>query len=579
MTAGSINTFSKWINPAWLTGPIFDKELRVSSRRRRSYVLRSAYIILLSVFILSIWYSIFGIGRSGSAVYLASRSSQAGKYIITTTVWFQFLVTQLIAVIMLSSSISDEIRTGTLSVLMTTPIKSFQIVFGKLLSKLLQLMLLLAISLPLLAVVRVFGGVQWDYIVSSVCITLTAAVLAGSLSLLLSMTYRHAHNVILITIVGYLLIFGALPGLFTWLAAVGIFDQQMTQSVIALTNPFWALFRSTSAVFSIPGRGLKFFSWPVHCLIMLAVTAVLITISVWRVRKAALCEAFGQPGKLWSWRALSLGLLAEKRKDSGNIDNTGSQSPVGSIIPIGVSPIVWKEMRKGFLGGKERGAAISVLLIGLFFLTAILLLFSPKNIIFFAYYLVSGLYLVVMIRLAVLSAGSIAGEKEARTWPILLATPLADREIVRGKAIAAFRRTIPLLLLYLALLCIFYVRAGTYKFPQIFGSFLVIVAGLVASVLFVIGSGLYFGVRFRTAAAAIAATVGSYLAVSYLFCGMFNPLRILLYMAVARLYSPANPSAFYWVHYSTTVTFSLIQAGIGLFLGRRAVRRLRRNIF
>ena len=135
MTAGSISAFSKWINPVWLTGPIFDKELRVSSRRRRNYVLRSAYIILLSVFILSLWYSIFGIRRSGSAVYLVSRSSQAGKYIIATTVWFQFLVTQLIAVIMLSSAISDEIRAGTLSVLMTTPINSFQIVIGKLLSK------------------------------------------------------------------------------------------------------------------------------------------------------------------------------------------------------------------------------------------------------------------------------------------------------------------------------------------------------------------------------------------------------------------------------------------------------------
>jgi ABC-2 type transport system permease protein len=575
MTAGSISAFSRWINPAWLTGPIFDKELRVSSRRLRNYVLRSGYIILLSVFILSIWYSIFGIRRSGSAVYLVSRASQAGKYIITTTVWFQFLVTQLIAVVMLSSAISDEIRAGTLSVLMTTPINSFQIVTGKLLSKLLQLMLLLAISLPLLAVIRVFGGVQWDYIVSSVCITLTAALLVGSLSLLLSMTYRHAYNVILITIVGCLLIFGALPALFSWLATIGIFNQQVTQSVIALTNPFWALFRCTSAMVSTPGRGLTFFSWPMHCLITLAVTAVLIAISVCRVRKAALCEAFGRPRKLWSWRAL-------KPKDRGTIVNTGSQSPVGSIIPIGVSPIVWKEMRRGFLGGKERASAISLLLIGLFFLTAILLLFSPKKNMFFmifGYYFVSVLYLVVMIRLAVLSASSIAGEKEARTWPILLATPLADREIVRAKAIAAFRKSIPLLVVYLALLCIYYSRLGMYKSPGFVGMLLTTTVGLVASVPFVIGGGLYFGVRFRTAAAAIAATVGSYLAVRYLLCGTFNPLRIVLYMTIARLYSPGNPSAMMWVYYSTTVAFSLVQAGIGLFLGRCAVRRLRRNIF
>jgi ABC-type Na+ efflux pump permease subunit len=236
-------------------------------------------------------------------------------------------------------------------------------------------------------------------------------------------------------------------------------------------------------------------------------------------------------------------------------------------------------MRKGFLGGKESGAAISVLLIGLFFLTAVLLLLSPKKTMVFASYLISGLYLVVMIRLAVLSAGSIAGEKEARTWPILLATPLADKEIVRAKAIAAFRKSIPLLLLYLALLCIYYSRLGMYKSPVFVGILLTTIVGLVASLPFVIGAGLYFGVRFRTAAAAIAATLGSYLAVRYLFCGTFNPLRILLYATIARLYSPRNPTAMMWVHFSTTVTFSLIQAGIGLFLGRLAVRRLRRNIF
>ena len=236
-------------------------------------------------------------------------------------------------------------------------------------------------------------------------------------------------------------------------------------------------------------------------------------------------------------------------------------------------------MRKGFLGGKERGRLISVLLIGLFLLTAVLILLSPKRAIVFPSYLISGLYFVVMIRLAVLSAGSIAGEKEARTWPILLATPLADSQIIRGKAIAAFRRTMPLLLLYLALLCTFYVRVASKQFPQMFYSLPVTAAGLVASVMLVIGSGMYFGVRSRTAAAAIAATVGSYLAMKYLFCGMFNPLRIVLYMTLSRLYSPRNQSAMMWIYYSTTVIFSVIQAGIGLFLGRLAVRRLRHHIF
>jgi len=572
MTTALLSFFSKLFNPVWLTGPLLDKELRVSSRRRRNYFLRFIYIALLSIFILSTWYSTLAIRSSASTVYQISRLSQAGKNIITSIVWFQFVVAQLVAIVMLSSSVSDEIRSGTLSVLMTTPINSFQIVTGKLLSKLLQLTLLLAISLPLLAIIRVFGGVPWDYIVASVCITLTAAVLAGALSLLLSMIYRYAHTVILVAIMVHLVVFGVLPGLFNLLAVKGIFifDRQVTQSIIALTNPFWA-FAATNAMLLIQSGVPKFFSWPVHCLIMLAVTAVLITISVCRVRKAALCEAFGQSGKLWSRRALI-------RKGSGNIDNTCSQSLSGSIKPVTGQPIVWKEMRKGFVGRGKGDIAISVLLIGTFIITVVLLLFSSKRNIILPYYFVSGFYLVVMIRLAALSAGSIAAEKEARTWLVLLATPLEDKEIVRGKAIAAFRRNIPLLLLYFVLLCAMYIRlyslgslAGSDGLLQILVLIPLVASGFVCSVLFVIGSGSYFGVRLKTATAAVAATVGLYLVMTYLLCGMFNPFRVLLYRALRR----AGP----WSYYAMTITFTLIQAGIGLSLAQRAVRRLRRDIF
>ena len=37
--------------PFWLTGPLFDKELRVSSRRKRNYILRFAYVVLLTIFV------------------------------------------------------------------------------------------------------------------------------------------------------------------------------------------------------------------------------------------------------------------------------------------------------------------------------------------------------------------------------------------------------------------------------------------------------------------------------------------------------------------------------------------------
>ena len=573
MTTSAVNNFVyKVLSLSWLTGPIFDKELRVSSRRRRSYLLRFAYILLLSIFILLIWYSTFGIRSSGSAVYIASRLSLAGRQLITIITWFQFVAAQLIAIVMLSSSVSDEIHTGTLSVLMTTPISSFQIVIGKLLCKLLQLVILLAISLPLLAIVRVLGGVPWNYVISSVCITMTAVMLAGTVSLFLSIIYRHSYAVVLITIVGYLLVFGALPGLFNLLAVFGlfIFNRGVTQSITAMTNPFVA-FAAENATLLQSGIP-RFFSWSIHCLIMLAATAVLITMSVLLIRQSVSHQTINRPGKF-------LSTLIFRRKDKFDVDRINNRPSGGFIEPVTGSPIIWKEMRKGVIGHRKGDIAIYVLLMGLFLIAAVLLLFISKGGIgrtVMPHFLMSGINLILLARLAVISAGSLTMEKEARTWPILLTTPLSDEEIVRGKAVAAFRRNMILILIYFGLLCIRHIRiAGLSRgdvLLYMLSSTVFSACSIVGSVFFVIGSGVYFGVWLKSTTTAVATTVGLYFVVVYLFCGLFNPMRFLILRTVM-------PGSTPWLVYILPFVIALVQAGMGVAFIRRATFHLRRNIF
>jgi len=563
MTTALLSFFSKLFNPVWLTGPLLDKELRVSSRRKRNYFLRCGYIILLGVFILSTWYSTVVLRSSGSAVYQASRLSQAGRHIITAIIWFQFIVAQLVAIVMLSSAISDEIRTGTLNVLMTTPISSFQIVMGKLFSKLLQLMLLLAISMPLLAIIRVFGGVPWNYVVSSVCITLCAAVFAGALSLLLSISERRSYAVILSAAILYLLVFVAfLPGLFMGLAVADILNQQATQSVLALASPFWAMMRNTQLMASASGGNLSL--WPFHCLFMLTATAVLVGLSVWRVRKAALIATSGR------------NISPKKTK----------KASAGVIKRVTGAPIIWKEMRKGYIGRGKGNIVMFFLLIGLS-ISYLISMFFPLGMGRYSvlvYFLTSGFYLAVMVRFAVLSAGGIAAEKDARTWPILLMTPLEDKEIVWGKAMAAFRRNIHLLLLYFVLFCIQYIRevipvvGGRSSFyPMILVYFLMSAINLAVSIVFVVGSGLYFGVRLRTATAAIAATAGLYLVIKGPFVGVYRLLTTVLRGVLLSSFSRSGNVM--WIYFTTSIIFALFEVGVGLLFARCAVRRLRRDIF
>ena len=144
--------------PGWRAGPIFDKELRGASRRRRNYWLRFLYVFLLTVFLAMTWVPVATMSRWSIAVFL-TQSEMVAKMITRGVIWFQFFGAQLVAVVMMSTAISDEVYGRTLSVLMTTPLSGTQVVMSKLVSRLLQILMLVATSLPLLAIARVLGGV------------------------------------------------------------------------------------------------------------------------------------------------------------------------------------------------------------------------------------------------------------------------------------------------------------------------------------------------------------------------------------------------------------------------------------
>jgi ABC-2 type transport system permease protein len=163
---------------SWFTGPIFDKELRVSSRRKRYSFLRAIYVALLLFFVCQGWFGAQRyFGRMDPTAYMA----EIGKHICKNILVLQFFGTHVVALLLLSGIFSEEIKKRNLSVLITTPITSFQLVTGKILSKLYQVFLLLCLSLPVLAIVRVFGGVQWDLIVFSTCITMLGVLFFASL--------------------------------------------------------------------------------------------------------------------------------------------------------------------------------------------------------------------------------------------------------------------------------------------------------------------------------------------------------------------------------------------------------------
>jgi ABC-type transport system involved in multi-copper enzyme maturation permease subunit len=527
-----------------------DKELRVASRRRRHYVLRAAYAGVMILLILVTWRPAVA---TGSGTLQISRMPEIAKTVTTTVVWFQFVAAQAFAIVMLSSAVSEEIRRGTLGVLLTTPITSLQIVVGKLLSRMLQVLLLLAMSLPMLAVLRLLGGVPWDYVLAGVSITLSATLMVGSGSLWLSTYSRRSHRVVSAVVLLYAVGLVTLPLTRLWWWPVRWPLRGTALLLVNAIDPVGTLYNATARLWS-PGVGPSRAAWPLNCLVMLVLTLVLLGLAVRRTRKAAIS---GLTDKTTS--ATARGVIGCV---FGGARRTGRAA--AAIKRVKGSPIVWRETRRGLVYG---WSASDILICVLALLAAIL---PPLVFGFREFRLASALgfglsgilSLLVFFRLVVDCAGSVPRERDARTWPILLTTPLEDKEIIYGKAKAALLHNAPLIATVGLLHLWTVVTCEEQQFLRIIvGS---AISQAVAA-LTVVGIGSCFGVLVKTRAGAVAATIGTFLGVKYVAGFVLLPLMLI-----------GGPRAGIFATMSLSAVVYLLVAAAALVA---AVRRVRRAVF
>jgi ABC-type transport system involved in multi-copper enzyme maturation permease subunit len=477
----------KYLSPRWLVGPILDKELRVSSRRRRNYVVRMMYLVLLILFLTLVWLSTVPTRESGA--YRTTEMARAGQTITQFIVWFQFLACQVLAIVMLSTAISDEVYHRTLGVLMTTPINSLQIVVGKLVSRLFQVLLLMAVSLPLLAIVRIFGGIAWSFLAGSWILTFTTTLFVGSVSLLFSIFCRRAYGVILWTALSLFGLWGGIPLLS---GLVGIeyhfISERQWLAFFSRTNPFFGLAQLSEWFMSprtLPLGVLQMWLGP--SLVLVMGTIGLLTIAVIRVRIVARRQITGDV-------PVSRGRSKVGRSDGASIQ----------CIPVRGCPILWKEMRAPLMG-KRKGLKVLVAALVLGGLAVLYGVAAKVNALddsgfhipmVFLFMIVGGLFSIVI------PATTITTEKETRSWPILLGTTLSDWRIVLAKGLGAIRRTLPAWFFLVGHVLGFTI-AGLIH-PLALLQLAMSATGLVA---FVSGTGLYFSSRFRHTTMAVIANL------------------------------------------------------------------------
>lgn len=226
-------------------GAILVKELRGRMRGRRAFVVITIHVLLLAVF----GWMFMRMGEQetagatlGTDVNFASAA--IGRNVFMGLMMIQTLMVAVLAPAATANAISSEREHQTLDLLAVTPISSLAIVFGKLISALAWVFVLILASIPVTALVFVFGGVAPDDVLRGYAVLFATVVGLGAVGIFFSTLTRRTGASTGLTFVAVLALVVGSYFVWNFLATTAETDatglqQQPPESLLYL-NPFAA---------------------------------------------------------------------------------------------------------------------------------------------------------------------------------------------------------------------------------------------------------------------------------------------------------------------------------------------------
>lgn len=225
---------------------IIVKELRGRMRGRRAFVILTLHILLLAVFA---W--MFEKINEGTVAQMGSYGGQAtfgsaivGRGVFSGLMMLQTLMIAVLAPAATAGAISSEREHQTLELLTVTPISSIAIVLGKLFSALAWVFVLVLASIPVTALVFVFGGVAPDDVIRGYAVLLATVIGLGSIGIFFSALTRRTGASTGLTFVATLVLMVGSVFVFFFLASTNDIGsnglRKMPSQAILWLNPFVA---------------------------------------------------------------------------------------------------------------------------------------------------------------------------------------------------------------------------------------------------------------------------------------------------------------------------------------------------
>ena len=416
-------------------GPVFNAELLTTARRPRYYIVRFIYglIILLQIY-LSYQSNALRAG-TGSGQLRIRDMADFGLSIFTTFAILQAVVVVLLTPALVGGSIAEEKQRKTLHYLLTSELTSAEIVVGKLAARLLQVGVLVALGLPVVSLIGLFGGIDYQILLIAYGATLTTIYFLAAASILVSAASRRPREAIsllyILEVVWLIipsLVIGLMPDWVEPWPTIAKWVNPVLQYV-AVTSPAFLTTRLANTNFSGP-----------------------ISVTLWGM---GMQVVFGTAFVILA----AIRLRPSYRNDGGTPRWVRGMTKITgkrSWFPrpeCGDDGMLWKEMYVARTGGLTKAALaiLGVAMVGIIGYSAYGFIDEAINEIYrdgyFGYGSARGdfnvflrgvstaVYVLWMLGIASSAASGLSSEREEDQWISLISTPLTGREILRAKMI------------------------------------------------------------------------------------------------------------------------------------------------
>lgn len=215
--------------------PIVVKELRSRMRGARAFAILTGVLLLLA----GVSYVFYRIVLAATIYTSTPVSPQIGLTLLVGLAVVELLMVCFITPAVTAGAISGEVERLTYEMLLATPLRPASILWGKLISALAYVFLLILAAVPLASLIFIFGGVTLRDMIVVLVILAATAVTLGVIGITLS---AWLGRTVRATVLGYMVVLGMLVGPLIVYILVGVLRQTLPPSWILIPNPVSALF-------------------------------------------------------------------------------------------------------------------------------------------------------------------------------------------------------------------------------------------------------------------------------------------------------------------------------------------------